>query len=120
MMKKILRTYKTFDIVIVPFPFVDSAKTKNRPAIVISCEKTFNKNSDHTILAMITSSKHSPWPLDVEIKNLNKCGLEKKSIIRLKFFTLDNRLIKNKIGHLNPEDKKKLKKNIKLAFNQVI
>jgi len=47
--------YSRYDVVTVPFPFVDRPKTKKRPAVVLS-NMEFNK-SNHTILAMITTKK---------------------------------------------------------------
>jgi mRNA interferase MazF len=115
-----MNIYKTFDVVVVPFPFVDSLKSKNRPALVISSEKHFNGPTSHTVLAMITSAMHSSWPLDVPIGNVKSCGLEKPSIIRLKLFTLDNRLIKKRIGKLSSKDQESLQENMALAFENLI
>ncbi|MGZ8237012.1 MAG: hypothetical protein ACXW1Z_15385 [Methylobacter sp.] len=44
-------------------------------------------------MTMITSAKHTAWPLDTPIENLTAAGLPVPSIIRLKLLTLDNRLI---------------------------
>ena len=89
-------TYKMFDVVTVPFPFTDSKNSKRRPALVLSSEKTFNSTIGHSVMAMITSAKNKPWPLDVEIKNLGKAGLPAESVIRMKLFTLDHRFIHNR------------------------
>ncbi|MDR3550123.1 MAG: type II toxin-antitoxin system PemK/MazF family toxin [Candidatus Babeliales bacterium] len=118
-MTKHSNTYKTFDIVVVPFPFVDSAETKNRPAIIIS-SVAFNTDIEHSILAMITSSGHITWPNDTKISQLPSCGLIKPSIIRLKLFTLDHRLIKEKIGSLSTKDQKTLQHNFLLAFDELM
>jgi len=56
---------------------------------------------------MITSAKNSDWPLDTKIQNLDAAGLPSASIIRMKFFTLDEQLIIRKIGTLAEADKKK-------------
>lgn len=120
MMKQIMNTYKTFEIVVVPFPFVDVLKSKNRPAIVLSSDKYFNNSSNHTILAMITSALHDPWPMDLFISNLKSCGLQKPSIIRLKLFTIDNRLIKASIGKLSSKDQQLLQEKISLCFENLI
>lgn len=119
MTKKTINIYKTYDIVVVPFPFTDSTRTKNRPAVVLSSHDFFNTVIEHSILAMITSVHHNPWPMDVHIKNLKSCGLEKASLIRLKLFTLDHRLIREKIGKLSLIDRHNLKKNFALAFNKL-
>ena len=119
MTKKISSIYKTFDVVTIPFPFTDQKGVKNRPAIVISSDKTFNNDSGHSIFAMITSARHNLWPLDISIKDSKSCGLEKPSIIRLKLFTMDHRLIINKIGKLSLLDQKSIKKNISMLFQDL-
>lgn len=88
------------DIVIVPFPFVDNANVKSRPALVVS-SKIFNEEQDHSIMVMITTGAAAQWKSDTEITDLKLAGLPIKSFIRLKFFTLDNRLIKKTIGKLD-------------------
>ena len=59
--------YEPFDIVVVPFPFTDSSRTKRRPALVLSQKSEFGAIIEHTVLAMITSQKNEPynlrWPL---------------------------------------------------------
>jgi mRNA interferase MazF len=81
--------YKPFDVVVVPFPFTDSAQTKKRPALMLSSE-TFDEKIEQSVLSMITSQKNDPWPLDCTIKNKNQSGLAASSVVRIKLFTLDN------------------------------
>ena len=90
------------DVVIVPFPFSDNAQSKRRPALALS-RKAFNQNG-HVILAMITTKEHSPWPGDTDIKDYRKAGLHLPCIVRLKLFTLDSRLILERIGRLSEAD----------------
>ena len=111
------KIYNQFDIVVVPFPFTDINSSKRRPAIVLSHDNNFNNSVKHSVMAMITSSLNSPWPLDVSIYNLNSTGLIKPSIIRMKFFTLDNKLIIRKIGNLSKDDQINLIKAINQLFN---
>jgi mRNA-degrading endonuclease toxin of MazEF toxin-antitoxin module len=88
------------DIVTVPFPFVDNANVKPRPALVVS-SKIFNEKHDHTVLVMITTGASVKWDTDIEIIDIILAGLPIKSFVRFKFFTLDNRLIKKAIGKLD-------------------
>ena len=104
-MKKPTRIYNQYDVVVVPFPFTDTQSTKRRPAIVISCNNSFNNLINHTVLVMITSARHSSWPLDFKMDDLDSAGLLTESIVRMKIFTLDNRLILRKSGHLSTKDK---------------
>lgn len=98
-----LKISEPWDIVVVPFPFTEKAGRKRRPALIIS-KKEFNENG-HTLLLMITTTQHHPWPGDTPISDLQSSGLNVDCIVRLKAFTLDNRLILRKIGHLTPSDR---------------
>ena len=84
-----------WDVVAVPFPFTDVQDTKIRPALALS-QRDFN-TFGHTILAMITSARHSRWPGDVLLDH-QPAGLSHPSVARLKIFTLDNRFIRSRIG----------------------
>jgi mRNA interferase MazF len=97
-------TFEAFDVVVVPFPFTDRNTTKRRPALVLSDAGAFNKQSGHLVLAMITSARHSDWPLDVEIKGLDAAGLPSASVVRMKLFTLAIPLVIRKARVLSPED----------------
>jgi mRNA interferase MazF len=92
-----------FDIVVVPFPFVEMDVVKPRPSVVLS-RKSFNRLSDQTILAMVTTAARSDWPSDIPIADLAATGLQAASVIRFKIFTLPNRLIARLIGRLAKND----------------
>lgn len=109
--------YEPFDVVVVPFPFTDSAQTKRRPALVLSQHTNFGNEIGHSVLAMITSRKNAPWPLDCEIINKKQSGLTAPSVVRMKLFTLDNRFIIKKIGRLSDSDQKKIKQSLSQLFN---
>lgn len=90
-------------VVAVPFPFTDRAAHKRRPALVIS-PRAFNKHG-HSVMAMITSAP-ADWPGDTPLKDHAAAGLSRPCLVRLKLFTLDNRLIAKSIGRLSAADKK--------------
>lgn len=100
-----------WDIVVVPFPFTERPGSKRRPALVLS-RLGFNEKG-HTILAMITTQSHNPWPGDTAIKTLETTGLHVNGLIRLKIFTLDNRLILKKIGRLSTTDRNRVADRIR-------
>jgi len=105
-------TYDRYTIVKVPFPFTDKVASKNRPALVISAAEPFNNRIEHSVMAMITSAKQSDWPLDTVITDLESAGLPVPSLIRLKLFTLDHRLIRGTLGQLSKEDQAIFDKNL--------
>jgi mRNA interferase MazF len=86
-----------WSVVVVPFPFGDSAEAKSRPAVVLST-RGFNRGG-LSIMAMVTSARHSTMSGDIPIE-AGTAGLPKDCVIRMKLFTLDNRLIKTKVGDL--------------------
>ena len=96
-------TCDPWEVVVVPFPFTERPGARRRPAVVLS-NREFNRHG-HTILAMITTGAHRPWPGDTEIADLEVSGLEVPCIIRLKLFTLDNRLVLRRLGRLSAADR---------------
>lgn len=98
--------YERFDLVVVPFPFTDSATSKRRPALVISNGEIFNLPAGHSVMAMITSADNAGWPLDVPISDSAAAGLAAASLVRMKLFTLDNRFILRRLGRLAARDRK--------------
>lgn len=101
-------SYERFDIVVVPFPFTDSATAKRRPALVISNAEAFNVPAGHSVMAMITSAGNAAWPLDVAITDGKAAGLVAASLVRMKLFTLDNRFVLRRLGQLAAADRKKV------------
>ena len=103
---------KPFDVVVVPFPFTDRTASKRRPALVMS-SAAFNSASQHSVLAMITSAEQSRWPGDLPISDLGSAGLASDCLVRLKIFTLDQRLIVRRAGALAAGDQKTLRSSWK-------
>ena len=108
--------FKAFDVVVVPFPFTDTATTKRRPALVLSDAQAFNLQVGQSVMAMITSAKNSNWPLDIEIQDLASAGLPAPSIVRMKLFTLDEKLIIRKAGTLASPDQIKTREALRQLF----
>jgi mRNA interferase MazF len=105
--------YERYDVVVVPFPFTDRQSSKRRPALVISSGPELQKQVGHSILAMITSEETPSWPNDVSLKELQKAGLSRPCKVRMKIFTLDDRLILSKIGTLSEMDQKAIHRVLK-------
>jgi mRNA interferase MazF len=91
-------------VVRVPFPFSDRKAQKRRPALVLSCP-LFQQGAGHLLLAMVTSAQQSAWPLDWPIQELAPTGLKQPCRIRLKLFTLDERLLLGRLGELAEVDR---------------
>jgi mRNA interferase MazF len=103
-----------WDVVVVPFPFTEKSGTKRRPAVVLS-KKAFN-SSGHTALLMITTKSHAPWPGDTAIDDPTSAGLAQPCLVRLKLFTLDNRLLVKQLGALASSDHRRLLEQLHRYF----
>ena len=110
-------TFEAFDVVVVPFPFTDRTTTKRRPALVLSDAGSFNKRVGQSVLAMITSASNSDWPLDVNIQNLDDAGLPSASVVRMKLFTLDDKLVIRKAGMLAEQDRSAVSMTLRQLLN---
>ena len=104
-------TCSQWDVVIVPFPFVNQPGTKRRPALALSA-KGFSSHG-HTVLAMITTKTSPAWPGDQPIADHRAAGLRASCVVRLKLFTLDNRLIHRRIGTLAASDRARLSEKLR-------
>ncbi|MPZ17273.1 MAG: type II toxin-antitoxin system PemK/MazF family toxin [Luteitalea sp.] len=104
-------TCDAWEVVAVPFPFTDRSGQKRRPALILS-PRRFNAEG-HSVMAMMTTKRHAPWPGDTSIANLDAAGLRTACIVRLKIFTLDNRLIVRRIGSLAAPDKKAIRASVR-------
>ncbi|MDQ6706876.1 MAG: type II toxin-antitoxin system PemK/MazF family toxin [Acidobacteriota bacterium] len=102
---------EAWQVVVVPFPFSDRQEEKKRPALVLS-NKKFNRRGS-SVMAMITSSAHDPWPGDSNIQDLPAAGLPVPCKVRLKLFTLDNRLISRASGQLSGADRDTVSNHLK-------
>lgn len=70
-----------WDVVRVPFPYVDRPTLQHRPALVIAPDDTADA---HALIwvAMITSATHHRWPGDMPVSDLRQAGLPIASIVR--------------------------------------
>jgi mRNA interferase MazF len=103
------------DVVVVPFPFVDIAVSKTRPALVFS-KQAFNAANGQTVLAMITTASRSTWQDDIVLEDGAAAGLSHASLIRWKMFTLPNELIMRKVGALSNADRSRVIESAKQIF----
>jgi mRNA interferase MazF len=101
-----------FAVVRVPFPFTDRAVRRRRPALVIS-GSDFQRDSAHVLLAMITTARRSGWPLDWPIHDLVPTGLVEACLVRIKLFSLDERLILGQLGQLAAIDRRGVRTSLR-------
>lgn len=109
-------TFERWDVVAVPFPFTDRTASRRRPALVISDAAALGAPVGHHVLAMITSATHRRRPLDVEIEDRARAGLPAPSVVRMKLFTLDERLVDRRVGTLAGADASRVMASLARLF----
>jgi mRNA interferase MazF len=82
----------------------------------LSSGEEFNLSAGHRVMAMVTSARHQPWPLDVPVRDLGEAGLPAPSVIRMKLFTLDHRFVAGRIGSLSRQDRSALRQSLNRLF----
>jgi mRNA interferase MazF len=77
-------TFRRWDVLSVPFPFVEGHATKRRPALVVSSD-ALHRSHRACFGAMITTARHmrDVRPDDIEITDLARAGLQQPCVIRL-------------------------------------
>ena len=111
-------TYDYCDVVVVPFPFVETSFTKRRPALVLS-SSWFNSQHEQIVLSMITTARHSNWTSDVLLTDYELANLVSGSKVRFKLFTLEKLSLIRRIGHLSPKDEASVTEQINKMFRNV-
>lgn len=104
-----------WQVVAVPFPFMERPAVKRRPALVISTAE-FNAANGHSVMAMITTAKLDRWPSDYAIIRRQEAGLGHSCYVRWKVFTLPNSMIVKTIGELAAEDREALMTEARTIF----
>ena len=97
--------YRSWDVVILPFPFTDRNAAKVRPAVVVSSEALHSRAGKY-YLAMITSAGHATIEGDVGISDLDEAGLPVDSLVRpSKLATVERTAFRKRIGTLPKADR---------------
>lgn len=98
-----METSEPFDVVAVPFPYVERPIMQRRPVVVLARPPSGNR---HPLLwvMMITSAANRPWPGDIPIADLNAAGLPRPSVIRSAKIAVIEQLDIERKGRLATED----------------
>lgn len=90
------------EILIVPFPFTDLSGVKQRPVLVIS-NNDYNKNTNDIVTCGITSNlKDSDYSVLIDNSDLIEGSIPVKSRIKVdKLFTLEQSIIKKRVGKVD-------------------
>jgi mRNA interferase MazF len=108
---KLTPTFDRWRVVVLPFPFVERAVAKRRPALVLSAREF--APSGYVIVAMITSSRRESWPGDTDILDLGSAELPVASLVRLKVFSVDARTVLRPLGTLSSHDRDRVQASLR-------
>lgn len=108
--------YNKWDIILVPFPFTNLTATKRRPALIVFPNK-YNEGVD-VVIAFITSKLDLDRKIgDYKIQNWSQANLPKPSMIRMKFSTIDKKIIVKKLGVLDQKDVEQFRDSLITFFS---
>ena len=100
--------YQQGDIVAVNFPFTNIAKSKKRPALIIS-NKKINQTGDYLLIQITSKIKHDGLSFPILDEHYKSDKLPLTSFIRLhKIFLLNESLIIDKITSVKQSFYRKL------------
>jgi mRNA interferase MazF len=92
------------EVVLVPFPFTDQSASKQRPAVVVSSTDYNHERPDLIVLAL-TSRVRQPLGFGERlIQDWREAGLPKPSVMRPVLATLEQALVRKRLGSLTAAD----------------
>jgi mRNA interferase MazF len=101
-------TFKRWDVVAVPYPFIEGYESKRRPALVVSTDD-FHRAHEACFAAMITTARNMQDVQvdDVEIGDLTATGLRQPCVIRVaRLSTFDAAGQIRRIGTIGPRERR--------------
>ena len=99
-------TYKRWDVVVVPYPFIDVGEVKHRPALIVSGDALHLTHHIYWI-AMITTARAGRQPEDIPVTDRAQARLPEDCVIRVKRLTaLNETQITRRIGTLTAKDRR--------------
>ncbi len=99
-----MMSFEFGDVVLVPFPFTDQTAVKQRPAVVIS-SATYNRERPDVIILALTSRVRQPLGFgEAVVDRWREAGLLKPSVMKPVVATLEQALVRQRLGQLTASD----------------
>lgn len=112
-----MTVYSRGDIVLVPFDFTDRSGSKVRPAIVVSSDE-YNRKSPDVLIASLTGNlsaiRHEGNRL---VLDWEQAGLLAPSLFQTKLATLENMLVRRKLGRVSHQDWERIEDGLRSALD---
>jgi mRNA interferase MazF len=100
-------SFKSGDVVAVPFPYTDRATRQRRPALIVAADALQDAHGLLWVL-MITSAQNRGWPGDISISDLTQAGLPAESVIRTAKIATIEAKDAERLGHIDEPSRKKV------------
>ncbi len=112
--------YKQGEIVLIPVPFSDLTKRKQRPVLIISNNRYNSLTEDIVVVAITSQLKDLDYSVIIESKDLSTGILKVTSAVKAdKIYTLSKQIIVKKFGQVNPDVLEEIRKKIKALINNL-
>lgn len=111
-------TFRRWDLISVPFPYIEGYEAKRRPALIISTD-VFHTAHDACFAAMVTTARHMQDVRkdDIAITEWAKTGLPAPCVVRMaRLSTFEAAPAIRRIGALAPVDRRAVGALIKRWF----
>ena len=111
-------TFKPWDIVRVPFPYVERPVHRHRPTLALAGNEP-DDGYGLLRIAMITCAANSGWDGDVAVSDLTEGGLPIPSVVRpAKLTTIDARDA-DRLGSLPPADRSAVSRYLRARLAKI-
>jgi mRNA interferase MazF len=92
------------EVVLVPFPFTDQTASKQRPAVVVS-SGAYNRERPDLVILALTSRVREPLGFgEAAVGGWREAGLPKPSVMKPVLATLEQGLVRKRLGRLAEAD----------------
>jgi mRNA interferase MazF len=108
-----MTSYKFGDVVLVPFPFTDQTGGKRRPAVVVSSATYNGMRLDLVLMAITSQTKTATVYGEVTVKEWQRAGLLKPSVIKPVLTTIEKRMVLRHLGQLELSDRTALQQALR-------
>jgi mRNA interferase MazF len=106
-------TYQPGDVVLVAFPFTSGTAAKPRPALVL-----VDTGDQDALVARVTTQPYATR-YDVPLADWQVAALLAPSVVRLhKLATLDRSLFGRRLGHISPDDSRRVAAVLRSMFGR--
>ncbi len=111
-----MTAYQFGEVVLVPFPFTDQSTAKQRPAVVVSSTRYNAERPDLILMAITSQQRSDPAVGELAVRSWHAAGLLKPSAIKPILTTLEQRLVRRRLGLLDENDRAALHQSLALIL----